>query len=286
MRFWEQFLFNGYYGPRPAPFCSESISRSADFKPANCRADTGGSIKSRISYCVFVSFFLVQPPLFAASSANGIGGVVDVNYYPYLSDIDNDAITTVNLSASLGQRLSYFSLSNLSNDSGSKALQDINNYFSEQNLRWQIAEGSPFDLTLQMNFRSGEDNDRYRLGVRWRLHQTSRLADFFNSLHMSYSLNLHAVQFDSEAAYVWQIEHVFRLKFPYLSDRLYLAGFLDHTFNQDLPAAFPDSPIVAEVQLGYRIYDNFHLISEYRINEYRRRDVNNFAAGLQYKFNW
>ena len=85
---------------------------------------------------------------------------------------------------------------------------------------------------------------------------------------------------------VWQLEHVFRLGMPYISDKLYIAGFIDHTFNQRLADNLPESPIVAEVQLGYRIYENLYLIAEYRINEYRRSDVNNLAVGIEYKLIW
>lgn len=232
------------------------------------------------SICLLLSFSAY------ADFRNSLGGILDFNYYPYLSDVDSDSNTTINASSSLGQRFSYFSLTNLSNDSGSRALQDINKFYTEQNIRWQVAENSPLDLTLQMNFRSGGNNDRHRLGVRWRLNHTEILADFFQHINLSYSINLHAVQFDNEDAYVWQLEHVFFLRVPSISEKLYLAGFVDHTFNQDLPSNFPDNPIVAEFQLGYRIFDNFHAITEYRINEYRRNDVSNLSAGLQYKINW
>ena len=111
-------------------------------------------------------------------------------------------------------------------------------------------------------------------------------ADFFKSINLSYAINWHAVQFDNEEGNVWQLEHVFRLGLPYLSEHLYIAGFIDHTFNQNLADNLPESPIVGEVQLGYRIYENLYLIAEYRINEYRRSDVNNLAVGIEYKLIW
>lgn len=91
---------------------------------------------------------------------------------------------------------------------------------------------------------------------------------------------------DNEEPRVWQLEHAFFMKFPYITNKLYLAGFIDHTFNQDLSSNLPKSPIVAETQLGYEVMDNFFVISEYRINQYRRSDVNNLLVGLQYKMNW
>jgi len=137
-----------------------------------------------------------------------------------------------------------------------------------------------------MNFRTGNDNDRHRLGFRWRLNNTSFLQNAFKAINLNYSLNFHIVQFDHEDADVWQIEHVFMMKFPYISDRLYLSGFADHTFNQDLSEQLPSSPIVGEVQMGFRLYENLFFVSEYRLNQYRRSDVNNLAIGLQYKMIW
>ena len=137
-----------------------------------------------------------------------------------------------------------------------------------------------------MNFRTGDHNDRHRLGVRWRLHDTDYLADFFQRIHLAYSINWHAVQFDSQEGRIWQLEHVFRLTLPYLSERLYLAGFIDHTFGEKLPDAVPNNPMVAEAQLGYRLLDNVFLITEYRLNQYRRSDVNNLAIGMEYIVRW
>ncbi|OUS12249.1 hypothetical protein A9Q89_06615 [Gammaproteobacteria bacterium 53_120_T64] len=219
-------------------------------------------------------------------SAVAGGGFVDINIYPYLSDVKTDNLVTVNIAAKLGGRFSYFSLNNMASAEGRKSFSDLNRYYSEQNIRWQISTHSPLDLTLQMNFRSGANNDRHRLGLRWRLNDSPGLKAAFEKIHLSYSINLHAIQFDHESPHVWQMEHVFRLLFPYLSPRLYLAGFIDHTFNQNLPASMPTNPVVGEAQLGYRVFDNFYVVSEYRVNEYRRSDVNNLSAGIEYKVSW
>ncbi len=219
-------------------------------------------------------------------AGNSSGGFLDFNLYPYLSDVDTDNVLTINVAAKLEHRFSYFSLTNFGNQGNSEELSDVNTFYTEQNVRWQITDESPLDLTLQMNFRTGEDNDRHRLGVRWRLSDTPALSNIFKYLNMSYSINFHMVQFDSESADVRQLEHVFKLGFPYLTDRLYLAGFVDHTFNQDLATGFPNNPIVGEAQLGFRLIENLFLITEYRINEYRRSDVNNLAIGVEYKMTW
>lgn len=211
-------------------------------------------------------------------------GFVDVNVYPYQSKVSNDNTITVNAFLRFANRFSYFSLTNFSDKKGSGRLPDLDTFFTEQNLRWQIAENSPFELTVQSNFRQGSDNDRHRLGIRWTLNKSDFISGFLDKLHLKYSINWHAVQFDHEDEYIWQLEHAFLMKFPYLSDRLYLSGFADHTFNEDLPNSIPNHPIVGEAQLGFRLFDKLHAVAEYRVNEYRRSDVNNIAVGLEYKF--
>lgn len=213
-------------------------------------------------------------------------GFVDINGYPYLSNKGGDNTYTVNMAAQAKAGFSYFSLTNFGEQTSSVNGQRRHSYYTEQNIRWKINDRSPLDLTYQGNFRSGASNDRHRLGVRWRLHDTPGLATLLQGLNLSYSVNWHALQFDTEAGRIWQLEHVFNLRFPALSDRLSLAGFIDHTFNQELPSSFPSAPVVAEAQLGYQLFDNFSVAIEYRINQYRRSDVNSLGIGVAYKFNW
>jgi len=221
-----------------------------------------------------------------ATEKNSSSGFIDVNVYPYLSDVDNDNTITFNIGAKLKNRFSYFSLTNLGNETGEAALADLNTFYTEQNVRWQISELSPIDLTVQMNFRSGDDNDRHRLGFRWRINDTQIFNSAFKAINLSWSINFHLKQFDSVPENIWQMEHVFRMTFPIFNNRLYLAGFIDHTFNESLPENVPKNPIVGEVQLGYRLIENLFFITEYRVNEYRRSDVNNMAVGLEYLIKW
>ena len=216
---------------------------------------------------------------------NTNGGVLDFNLYPYLSDASNDSVFTVNAFVKLNKGWSYFSLTNVYNQAASSELEETASYYSEQNVRWKIKDSS-FDATAQFNFRSGEDNDRYRFGIRWRLNDSAWLKPAFDALLLAWSINFHAVQIDHTDASEWQLEHAFRLTAPYISERLYLAGFIDHTFGEDLPENYPSAPIVSEIQLGFRIVENLHIITEYRINQYRREDINNVAVGLQYKMLW
>jgi hypothetical protein len=134
--------------------------------------------------------------------------------------------------------------------------------------------------------RTGNDNDRLRLGFRWRLNNSSFFKEAFDAINLSYSINFHVVQYDDSNEDIRQMEHVFKLKFPYLSDRLYLAGFIDHTFHQKSSTARPKNPIIGEAQLGFRVINNLYAIVEYRINQYRKDDENNTAYGLQYKIKW
>ncbi len=220
------------------------------------------------------------------ASDGSVTGFLDVNFYPYLSDTDSDNYLTINAAADFGNEISYFSLSNFGNMISSDGQPDKNTFYTEQNIRWRVDRGLPLDLTIQLNFRSGGRNDRHRLGVRWRLSDTENLSSFFKAINMTYAINWHAIQFDHEEGFVWQLEHAFKFHFPNLSNRLYLAGFVDHTFNQTLPAGFPKRPVVAEAQLGYRLFDQIYAIAEFRINEYRRSDVDNLGLGVQYKASW
>lgn len=182
--------------------------------------------------------------------------------------------------------MSYFSLTNIYNQQQENELSDTVAYYTEQNLRWQISENSPLDLTVQYNMRTGNDNDRLRLGFRWRLNNSSFFKEAFDAINLSYSINFHVVQYDDSNEDIRQMEHVFKLKFPYLSDRLYLAGFIDHTFHQKSSTTRPKNPIIGEAQLGFRVINNLYAIVEYRINQYRKDDENNIAYGLQYKIKW
>jgi hypothetical protein len=239
---------------------------------------------------LFLRFTL---PLFFLSSSSLVhadslihGGFVDFNVYPYQTKVNHDSTFTINAFLNLSNRFSYFSLTNFSNQSGSGKLPNIDTFFTEQNLRWQISDTSPFELTLQSNLRSGSKNDRHRLGVRWSLNKSAFIAPLLNSINLKYFINWHAIQFDHQENYIWQLEHAFSMTFPYISDRLYLSGFADHTFNENLPATIPNNPIVAEAQLGYRLVSNTFAVAEYRVNQYRRSNVNNIAVGLEYKKTW
>lgn len=112
------------------------------------------------------------------------------------------------------------------------------------------------------------------------------LKPLFDSLNLAWSINFHLLQVDDTDANEWQMKYVFRWETPQLSKRLYIAGFIDHTFNENLPEDIPNNPIVSEVQVGYRLIENLHIVLENRINQYRRNDVNNTTVGIQYILLW
>lgn len=208
---------------------------------------------------------------------------VDLNWYPYLSPVENDADISIVINAPLPRRFSYFSFMNFSSLSHSGTASFDR---SEQNLRWSISENLPLDLNLQALLVGGDASDALQLGIGWRASDTTALKNFFGRLNLRYRLTLHFKRFTSADDSVWQMEHFFRLTFPGISDRLYLSGFVDQTFDIDLPDTYRKNPIVAEVQLGFRIYDRLYAVTEFRNNDFRPSESQNLAVGVEYKFRW
>lgn len=208
---------------------------------------------------------------------------IEFNTYPYLEDVKSDPDLTINSGVNLSNGFSYFGFANFRHVFREN---DAEFLFTEQNFRWRVSDKLPVDVAFQAAIRRGGDNDRFRLGFRWYLNQTPFIREFLAKIHLIHQISFYAKTFDAKGDDVWQMEHFFFMKFPYISDRLYLLGFLDHTFNLDVPAGTPTRPIISEMQLGMRLFKGLHAIAEYRVNENRRSDVNNFAVGLEYKFRW
>jgi hypothetical protein len=219
--------------------------------------------------------FLTFGSIYAlAQEKNGSkGGFLDFNFYPY-TEVKGDNSFTLNIFSHLPNRFQYFSLNNFSNQNDRSELSETTGFYSEQNLRWAITDELPIDLTAQWNLLNGNNNDRFRLGVRWRLNQTSGLKKFFDNIKTSYSINVHAIQFDHDVGSNWQIEHVYRAQ---LLERLYLSGFGDHNLGG------PNGPKwVTEHQLGYRVFDAWYAICEFRRNEARVGKENSLGLGIEY----
>lgn len=203
-----------------------------------------------------------------------ITGFVDFNMY---YDSREFNVMTINILGRLPNRFQYFSLTNYL---GADESLDLANFYSEQNIRWQITKKSPLDLTLQYVMRQGSSNDDFRIGMRWRLSDTPKFQGFFKKLNMSYSVNPMVFQLraHSETKYMTQIEHVYRIRIH--KDRIYLGGFADQNFiYNNGKVAFK---WVTEHQLGARIIDQLYVVAEFKINDFLASDNTGLGLGLEY----
>ena len=234
-----------------------------------------------------ISRQMVLFALLAVSTVAGADGPakfsLDTSLYPYLDRVENDTDLTLTANATLPARFSYFSYVNIN---GVVSDPDVGFVRSEQTVRWRISPDLPLDLSVQAIIVDGSGNDITQLGVSWRLHETPAFAALFDRLNLIYRLTFQLHRFSSSNDEGWQMEHVFKMRFPGVSDRLYLSGFLDQTFDLRRPAAFPDSPIVAEIQAGARIWKDFYVVAEYRVNQFRLGNEHNLAVGIEFKYAW
>jgi hypothetical protein len=221
------------------------------------------------------------------ASSNAADGpprlTVDTSLYPYLDPVEDDTDLTVAINARFPARFSYFGYMNFD---GVVSDGDSDFSRSEQNLRWALSDNLPLDLNLQAIIVDGSGNDVTQLGIGWRVHHTPGLRELLSRINLIYRITFQLKRFSSGNDNAWQMEHYFKLRFPGVSDRLYVSGFLDQTFNLDLPDEFPDAPIVTEIQGGVRIWRDFYAVVEYRKNDFRLGDESNLAAGIEYKYTW
>ena len=222
---------------------------------------------------------------FSASAQDGGGpkATIDFSLYPYQRTIKDDVDFSITMNATLPRRFSYFGYVNMTGVSTSGSASFAR---SEQNFRYAMSDKLPVDLNFQGVFVGGDGDDFYQLGFSWRVHDTEIWRDFFARINLIYRMNFHLKQYSVDDAGAWQMEHFFKMTFPKPSERLYLSGFVDQIFNQNLPDTVPSSPIIAEVQLGMRMFDRFYAIAEYRINQLRVGDEDNLAIGIEYKVRW
>ncbi len=214
-----------------------------------------------------------QPPRFK----------LDVSLYPYQQRVDSDSDFTSQLNARLSRKLAYFGFANFRGvvNSGSPGFMR-----AEHNLRWTLSDELPFDLNVQAIMVDGSNNDELQLGVSLRMSDMPLIGNLLDNLNVSYRMTWHLENYSDRDDGTWQIEHGINMSFPYLSDRLYLRGFADHTFNRRLPPGVPRNPIVSELQLGYRLAGQLHAVAEYRRNDFRSASSHNIAAGFEYRFTW
>jgi hypothetical protein len=208
---------------------------------------------------------------------------IDFSLYPYQSKLDNDVDFATMINARLPGRFSYFGYVNMK---GALTSESFVFDRSEQNLRYSVSDNLPLDLNFQGVLARGDGNDFYQLGIGWRVHNTPTWQEFFGRINLIYRMTVQLRRFEAADSSSWALEHWFRMTFPQVSDRLYLSGFIDQAFDETLPAAMPDSPIVTEIQLGMRVFDQFYAVGEYRKNQRRVGNENNFAVGIEYKIRW
>lgn len=205
------------------------------------------------------------------------------NFYPYLHDVKQDSDFTINMLVPLAGRFSYFSFANFA-DTISRGDADF--LLTEQNIFWQVSGKLPLDLVAQDIIRRGHDNDTIHFGVRWRLNATPWLTGILKAVNLTWAVQLFPTRIDQRDVGGWQISHAYQMSFPYISDRLYLGGFLDHNIDETSRPGFTRDNIVSETQIGMRLYRQLYAVAEYRINDYRRADNTNLGAGLEIKTSW
>ena len=209
--------------------------------------------------------------------------ILSFNFYPYLTDVKTDSEFTLNTFVPLPGRLSYFSFLNFGSVFSSGP---VNFLITEQNLRWRISEEYPFELVVQDTIRYGADNDTVHLGVRWRLNDTEFLKSFLDAVHLNYSVHFFPIRFDQRDPGGWQMSHSYEVRFPYISDRLYFSGFLDHNIDEESQPGVRKSTIISESQLGFRLFRKVYAVAEFRRNEYRISAKNNIGIGIEIKSSW
>lgn len=201
-----------------------------------------------------------------------IRGFVDFNGY---YDTRNSFDLTLNALVILPKQWQYLTFTNYY--SNPKSL-DFSSYYSEHHLYKGIGR-SPVDFSLQLMTLSGASNDALRFGLRYKFGANSHLAEWFKKKGLVYNLALHLYQIDNQVErtpFLSQVEHFYRLNI--YKERLYLSGFID----QDLYYS-PEFRVmsVTEHQLGYRFYNNWLMVAEFRYNPYLNQKVG-VGLGLEY----
>ncbi len=209
-----------------------------------------------------------------AQNRKATEGIFDFNYYRDSREFNS---FTTNLLATMEGGFQYFSLTNLESEVEASDKTDSTIYYTEQNLRWQLSQNGLFMLSTQAALQSGEKNDLARAGVLVNITALSPLAEFAKAHDFAFGVNLFPIQVDELKGYHWQIEYFYKFQIArkFFADRLYLSGFADQNIGPD------KTTWVTEHQLGLRIFDNFFLVSEYRINEFLKKNTG-WATGLEY----
>jgi hypothetical protein len=252
-------------------------SKTEDFNKEKC--DTNTLLSRPLLFLIFVLNLSCH---FAFGQKENdkpkLSGFLDFNEY---YDTRDFSTFTLNIMANFSSRLQYFSLTNYSSNTNAK---DLESFYAEHHLRWNVYKKLPLDLTQLWVNQSGPSNDNVKYGIRWRLNQTPKIDSLFKKINLMFFVNFHLVEFAKHRSPTGftQMEYVYKIDIlpSKLNNRLYLSGFADQDLIWDSNAAFK-SIWVTEHQLGIRIIGGLHAVAEYRINEYIP-DKSGWGLGIQY----
>jgi hypothetical protein len=225
-------------------------------------------------------FWLLITLTVSASSFGQVGGATkatagkfDFNYY---RDVRSYNVMTINLLADFTNGYQYFSLVDYFSELESPQSTDTNLFYTEQNIRRSLTQDGSLALSLQSAMQSGDNNDLVRGGLLINFAAIPALK-FLKSNDINFAINLFPVQLDYQDGFNWQIEYFYSITIApqFFSKRLYIAGFADQNMNKGKISW------VTEHQLGYRFYDNFFAVSEYRINEFFEKK-SGLGLGIEY----
>lgn len=199
-------------------------------------------------------------------------GFLDFNAY---SDTRGFNELTINALAKWENKWQYFSLTNFTGNSESN---DLSTFYTEQNIRKTIGQTN-FQFTNQNVFKTGSQNDAYRLGFRWVFSNLEWFTDLKKRCQFFASINPFILEFD-EAKGVGStrvVEYVYRIADK--KNRYVFSGFADqlHQLNNSLKFNW-----VSEHQFAIRLLKAFYAVAEYRINSFKNKPYG-LGLGLEYK---
>lgn len=169
---------------------------------------------------------------------------------------DHRGFQTLRLSSSLTlpYNFDYFQFTNFQlNYDG----LDFYSYYTEQNLFHKTFENIKTDLGFQYMGLSGNQNDSFRLGTRFRVHEFSYIKNFAEKINLqALTFKLLPYEFNDSNDYEFSMEYFYRIvPAPKLfRERVYIQGFLDH--NLRLGSA--PNAIITEHRIGIRTYKNLY----------------------------
>ena len=219
-----------------------------------------------LSY-IFISVFSWQ-----SLYSQVTGGFLDFNAY---RDSRGFNELTINALAKWENKWQYFSLTNFTGSSGS---DDLNTFYTEQNIRKTFGE-SDIQFTNQNVFKSGVSNDAYRLGLRWIFSNLELFGSLKKRCQFFASINPFFVEYDElkGVGSTRVIEYVYRISDK--ENKLVFSGFADqlHQLTDSLKFNW-----VSEHQLAIRLLKAFYAVAEYRINTFKNKP-HGLGLGLEYK---